>query len=122
MLFYFNGPVEFEDGDKITTWSTYTCADSIKKARTNIKHQCRKKHNKPINMKVYLFAEIIEVDSETKLCKNEVTVEGPLAMTKDRFTEEEWNLLCKIFGLEYAESITLEKYILSTYGIRKENK
>lgn len=124
MLYYFEGPVEFADGETLIAWSTYTCANSKEKAKTNIKYQCRKQHGKPINMKVHLMGDIYELDGEGKPAryKREVTVEGPTTMIKSQFKEEEWALLCKIFGLECAETITLEKYILSTYGIRKENK
>lgn len=122
MLYYFEGPVEFADGDKFVSGGIYTCANSKERAVTNIKYQCRKERCKPKNMKVYLLGEVIIPDSEKRRSKCQVSVDGPLIFVPSKFTEEEWSFLCKVFGLEYAESIALDKYILRTYGIRKENK
>lgn len=114
---YYSGAVSCPDGTYSEIWGCETLAETKEKAKTNIKYQYRKSHGKPINMPVRLYGEIALTKSSMKY---ETTVEGPLRLKKEDFTQSEWDFLCKIFGINYTEYIHLDKYIIGTYGARKE--
>lgn len=115
---YYTGYVSCGDGDYTEIWHGETKAENKKRAITNLKHQYRKSHGKIINMKLRIDENnVLPFESDIK---QETVVVGPKSFKKEDFKPSEWEFLCKIFDMEYAESITLEKYMLRTYGIRKE--
>ena len=42
----------------------------------------------------------------------------PLILEVEEHTEEEWKILCKIFGLKEAERIVVKDYTLEAWGIK----
>lgn len=120
---YYDGPI-MSDYDTLlsTRYKAYTMAPTREKAVNNIKYRYNMDNGFPKTHKIYLdSAFIFEGGPPSNLMKHEIAIEGPKTLRKEDFDEDKWACICDVFGLVDAETISLEKYILQFYGIRKEN-
>lgn len=118
---FYNGPV-YDVNDCVLSFNyqAYTSAPSKEKAIANLTYKWKRHHELDVTTKVYLLEDYLKEGNGITPYKCEVSVDGPKNLYESDFDSDIWAMLCEIFGLEEAESIGLDKYILRTYGIRKE--
>lgn len=117
----YDGPIYNDYGCIDYRYVAYTTAPSLEKAVSNIKYRWNKENCFHPDHVIFLDADrIYEGEPPKSLMHNEVSVDGPKFLYKENFDKAVWESLCDIFDLVDAESICLDKYILRTYGIRKE--